>query len=731
MATLKHDGSFEKTLIKNHFNCSPELFIRDDMKKTSLCIQQELETHHHKYPIGCSESYFESKINELTHHNEIVTFGVLLPITSRELTKPEKCIENFSNLLKSLAETSQQDIQYRISGTRYQIKIYIGIDKDGHLFLNNSAEKIFYNHGFIDIDITKFDYFPGSTCDIWRELSRKAYKENWDYIVLFENDIIIKTNGWMNKFHKTYLEISIQKKVPCNFGCVTFTDITFPGFPAFPVISRVHLDTFNGDIIPQQKFQIQDVYTYLFQLYRRWGCSIILHDVEIQKIDVDQRYEKWYHSDWKFDVLNNSVDRVEKWLNNNNKTPIQKLLTLDIVVPSYRVDFKYLDPIINLEIPVTMSTIIYIIIDDPNSSNIILLKKLYEKDPFIRILVNKPNLGASLSRNRGLYESNADYILFLDDDVTPEKDILFECEKVIKEHPTACGFIGSSKFPPANESIFKSAVVLSGVTFFWEIAEIWDNDIPWGIAGNLLIRSYKDDILFDSSFPKTGGGEDIDFCLKKGNFFIKNVENGKGFQGAPNVKVTHHWWNDGKRYYWRFYKWAKGDGALIKMHPNLTYNDIVPNSAEFLLGTTFILFITVIISSLITVFYDIEIINIFTILIFLSVPHVIISNFIFDIHLHLIIQPFKRVPTIRGYRYILAIFESSMIRMTNEFGRLMGHIERKEWNYIGKRFDWFAKKNGGTMNDEISTNSRKFFIWVSLMVFSSSVLLIVISESPM
>ncbi|RGB32404.1 Glycosyltransferase Family 2 protein [Rhizophagus diaphanus] len=210
-----------------------------------------------------------------------------------------------------------------------------------------------------------------------------------------------------------------------------------------------------------------------------------------------------------------------------------------------------------------MSTIIYIIIDDPNSSNIIFLKKLYEKDPFIRIRVNKTNLGASLSRNRGLYESNADYILFLDDDVTPEKDILFECEKVIREYPTACGFIGSSKFPPvpANESIFKSAVVLSGVTFFWEIVEIWDNDIPWGIAGNLLIRSYKDDILFDSRFSKTGRGEDIDFCLKKGNFFIKNVENGKGFQGAPNVKVTHHRWNDGKRYYWRFYKWAKGDGV--------------------------------------------------------------------------------------------------------------------------------------------------------------------------
>ena len=103
-----------------------------------------------------------------------------------------------------------------------------------------------------------------------------------------------------------------------------------------------------------------------------------------------------------------------------------------MVVPSYRVNFKYLDPIINLEKPATMSTMTIIIIDDPNSPNIITLKKLYDKDPFIRIRENKSNLGASLSRNRGLRESSADYILFFDDDVIPEKNILLLIIKFYK-----------------------------------------------------------------------------------------------------------------------------------------------------------------------------------------------------------------------------------------------------------------------------------------------------------
>ena len=53
-------------------------------------------------------------------------------------------------------------------------------------------------------------------------------------------------------------KVSIQNKVPHGFGCVTFTDISFHGFPTFPVINRLHLDIFDGDVIPQKKFQNQD-----------------------------------------------------------------------------------------------------------------------------------------------------------------------------------------------------------------------------------------------------------------------------------------------------------------------------------------------------------------------------------------------------------------------------------------------------------------------------------------
>ncbi|CAG8690094.1 9533_t:CDS:1, partial [Funneliformis mosseae] len=86
-------------------------------------------------------------------------------------------------------------------------------------------------------------------------------------------------------------------------------------------------------------------------------------------------YKRKTFPEWKFDILDNSVDSVEKWLKKNCETPLPKLLTLDIVVASFRVNLKYLEQIINTEKPVTMSTIVFIIIDDPNSPNIITLKK--------------------------------------------------------------------------------------------------------------------------------------------------------------------------------------------------------------------------------------------------------------------------------------------------------------------------------------------------------------------
>ncbi|RUS17834.1 nucleotide-diphospho-sugar transferase [Endogone sp. FLAS-F59071] len=159
------------------------------------------------------------------------------------------------------------------------------------------------------------------------------------------------------------------------------------------------------------------------------------------------------------------VNAVQTWLEKKSPTTPPQLLILDVIVPSYRVQMKYFEPIIKLNKSPTSSTMVIIIVDNPVSPDVDLLKK-YERDPFIRIRVHNSNIGASLTRNRGLRESAADYVLFLDDDVTPDPNILLECEKVIRQYPGACGFVGNTKFPDPTPSIATSAITMWGGTFF-------------------------------------------------------------------------------------------------------------------------------------------------------------------------------------------------------------------------------------------------------------------------
>jgi len=42
---------------------------------------------------------------------------------------------------------------------------------------------------------------------------------------------------------------------------------------------------------------------------------------------------------------------------------------------------------------------------------------------------------------------------------------------------------------------------------------------------------------------QSGGGEDIDFCRMKRLYALEH--GGEGFRAAPNVVVTHPWWDDG------------------------------------------------------------------------------------------------------------------------------------------------------------------------------------------
>ncbi|CAG8615766.1 14064_t:CDS:1 [Racocetra persica] len=688
------------------------------MEKTAMWIKIEIGKELNKCDNELmrkelKESYRKSKSSETKILDDEIKFGILLPITSRGLESPEDYLYNLNNFAKSVYETTQMDIM-GMNGIKFSLKFFIGIDKDKTLFHpkeNNVAEQILKEHGFMNVETREFDLHPGSICRIWNDLAIDAYNQMCDYIVLFSDDILIESTNWMLKTHQEFMTISNEKKVPRGFGTVAFTELTFPGFSTFPIISRIHIDIFESKPFPQI-FTNQDVGSYIFQLYRRFGCSVISKKLKLMNLKGGSKkphYKRTSH-DWSFSILDDAVLSVEKWMHNTIKNPIPKLITLDVVVPTYRVQMEYLKPILQLKGSKTASTSIVIIVDNPNS-NISDLKK-FENNAFVRIHVHEKNLGASEARNSGLLESCADYVLFLDDDVIPESDILIEAEKVIRKYPKACGFVGCTKFPDPK-SIFTNAVKMSGITSFFDIAEKIEENIPWGVTANLLVRRYKDDITFNSIFPKTGGGEDIDYCLQKSKFFTQNIQNGEGFRGAPSIKAVHPWWNDGKRSYSKFAKWAYGDGQLIKMYPEYRYKDSFPNRAELLLLLSSFLLIFL----LMKILMNNPILNDLTLITAIAIPLVIFASMIFDIIVFVIIEPESYVPELKGYRRIIAASEAAFIQIVSESGRLCGKLCRKEWCYIGWRFDWFANRL-----DDIKIAKRssmmRFNIWAILVLIA-------------
>jgi len=57
-----------------------------------------------------------------------------------------------------------------------------------------------------------------------------------------------------------------------------------------------------------------------------------------------------------------------------------------------------------------------IVYDDPGSQDIIFLKRLAKQDKRIKLIINKKNLGAGLSRNQGMDCAKGEFIAFLDSD---------------------------------------------------------------------------------------------------------------------------------------------------------------------------------------------------------------------------------------------------------------------------------------------------------------------------
>ncbi|KZT74468.1 glycosyltransferase family 2 protein [Daedalea quercina L-15889] len=699
---------------------SPKTSLEEGMCRTGEWISKEMDKVlvRLKEPerVDMLRQYATSKKVDL--QADAITFAILLPITSRGTASPENCLVNLARFAQSLAVSTADDVA-RL-GTRYRVRIYLAIDNDDMFLLSdngNRAEQVLRQEGSWEISTIVCNYPRGHVCALWRVCAREAWKDRADYVTLMGDDVVLLDPSWMSTVVRAFEQMSVEHGVPPGFGCIAFTDTSFPGMPTFPVVHRTHMDIFGGEVIPDI-FVNQDGDPFLFQLYRRWGCSRMISPRVSNAVGggEDARYQKVSAVGWTFGPLSDATAAVEAWLR-EHRPDVERKLTLDVVIPCYRVHLGYMDRFLALRSSPTCTVMFIVIVDDPCSPNIATLMGKYAHRPDVRIRVNAQNLGASASRNRGLQESSAEWVIFLDDDVTPEDNVLVEAEKAIRANPKAAGFVGTALFPVAD-TIATAAIHLAGVTYFWDIARkrADDDDLPWGVTANLIARRDKEDnIVFDLRFPKTGGGEDIDYCRRKRNFSM--ADGGNGFCAAPNVVVTHPWWNHGRRYWWRFYVWSKGDGALVAMYPEYTYRQVVPNSAEVLVlcvvATIGSCGVSLLLHGATTRVLQIALHGA------RACIAVLVTNILHDVYRHgwrNIDRTGALNMSLGGWALFLAIIESTFIRIFSEYGRLVGMIERREFGAVGRSFDWFTNRAGdGPRREENQNRLQRVGLWILIL----------------
>lgn len=245
--------------------------------------------------------------------------------------------------------------------------------------------------------------------------------------------------------------------------------------------------------------------------------------------------------------------------------------SIDIIIPSFRLDEQYLLPLIHLPKPGGWKFTYYVVVDNPQVQPGKEILRL-SGEGAIHLFINPENLGAAESRNKGINAGSGEWMLFLDDDIVAEQDLLFQYVKAIEGHREAIGFIGLTDFP-APMNTFTRALMAAGLTTIFTIANRKE-EFMWGVTANMMYnRAAMQELRFSSVFPKSGGGEDVDLpaqiCLRNNARFICIKE----------ARVTHPWWNDGQPHYKRFERYGIGTALLLPRFKKFTWYAF-PNPVE-------------------------------------------------------------------------------------------------------------------------------------------------------
>lgn len=156
---------------------------------------------------------------------------------------------------------------------------------------------------------------------------------------------------------------------------------------------------------------------------------------------------------------------------------------------------------------------IIIIYDDCDVDELLFLKRLINKHKRIKILVNKTNLGAGLSRNKGIKYSKGRFIAFIDaDDIWSRVKIEEQLKFMIKNNYAATH---------TNYKIINEKDQIIGIQKSTDILS-FENLIKSCDIGLSTVMIDKLKIIRNTKFPSLKTKEDFIFwlrLLKKGVYF--------------------------------------------------------------------------------------------------------------------------------------------------------------------------------------------------------------------
>jgi glycosyltransferase involved in cell wall biosynthesis len=261
------------------------------------------------------------------------------------------------------------------------------------------------------------------------------------------------------------------------------------------------------------------------------------------------------------------------------------MITIDLVIPSYRLQEDILNKIVSLQKPSGVHLSIYLIADNPLLPVPPVLLQ-WQQEGKISLVVNETNLGFSAARNKGIELGNSDYVLLLDDDIVPGEQLLFSYAKAIEQNADAIGFAGVTFFPEPFNAVTE-ALYISGTTHHFSLPATLAT-MKWTPTANVLLkRSEFDNHWFDELLRY--GGEDIALLA------AKSIESGKELIAVPGAIVHHPWWNNGSVQLKRMYRYGRGAADILanpvlKRYTWLDFTNTMETILLILIATPFLIY---------------------------------------------------------------------------------------------------------------------------------------------